>query len=336
MIKHITNINNIGGTASLAQESVTRIAHTLNFREIGLFNYNEIYDSDRDLTMRMDGIIAPVHHGDVVFFQYPSWNHYRYDEALIRHIRQFHNIKLVIWIEDVESLMFNSGLPSLMREISLFNQADLLIMPSVAMYEMLKENGLTQNNVLFQTVWDHLTDSVFTDHQPSKRIFFTGNYNRFPLLNDYHGTTPLYHYDFDKPSRENDSSFIWKGGKSPMKLLQSLSEGGFGLVWAEDDHFERYYSINQPHKLGFYLAAGIPVIVRKGCVHEDFVISNHLGYVAETLEEVDTLVQNTSDEEFANFYSSVASMQQLIVSGSFTSKLLQDAMIKLLAPSINI
>lgn len=329
MIKHITNINNIGGTASLAQENVTKIAHKLDFREIGLFNYPEWSDSDNDLSKRMDGIIAPIHHGDIVFFQYPSWNHLRYDEAFIEHIRQFHGVKLVIWVEDVEALMFNMGLPALLREIELFNKSDMLILPSKKMYETLKENGLTQDNVLFQTVWDHITDSVYLDHKPTKQLFFTGSFNRFPLLNNYHGHTPLIHYDHDRPSRANDSSFIWMGGQSPLQLLQTLSAGGFGLIWSEDEYFERYYSINQPHKLGFYLAAGIPVIIRKGSVHEDFILSNHLGYVAESLEEVDSLVQNTTEEDFKQFYSRIAGIQYLITSGAYTSKLLTDATIKL-------
>ena len=34
--------------------------------------------------------------------------------------------------------------------------------------------------------------------------------------------------------------------------------------------------MNQPYKLGTNLAAGIPVIVKKGCVHEEFVVKNGL------------------------------------------------------------
>lgn len=45
--------------------------------------------------------------------------------------------------------------------------------------------------------------------------------------------------------------------------MHELSKGGFGLVWSDDEYFDRYYSMNQPYKLGTNLAAGIPVIVKE-------------------------------------------------------------------------
>ena len=69
--------------------------------------------------------------------------------------------------------------------------------------------------------------------------------------------------------------------------MHELSKGGFGLVWSDDEYFDRYYSMNQPYKLGTNLAAGIPVIVKRGCVHEKFVERNGLGYAVDTLDEAD-------------------------------------------------
>lgn len=329
MIKHITNINNMGGTAPLAQENVTKIAHSLGMREIGLFNYAVWSDTDTELSRRMDGIIAPLHYGDFLIFQYPSWNHTRYDEAFVSHAKSFPNLKLVIWVEDVESLMFNGGLAALSREIQLFNRADMLILPSKGMHDVLLENGLTVKKVLYQTIWDHLTDSVYTEHQPLRRILFTGDYKRFPFLADYHGKTPIHHYSVAKPERPDDDSFQWKGGKTPQQLLSTLAEGGFGLVWSDEEYFDRYYSINQPHKLGFNLAAGIPVIVRKGCAHEDFILSNKIGFAVSSLEEADSIIQNISDEEYNTIYENIKPIQYLLTSGAYTAKLLQDSVIKM-------
>jgi len=332
MITHITNINNIAGTAPLAQENVSKIAHQLDMREIGLFLYPVWTDSDQDLSRRMDGIIASIHPNDIVIFQYPSWNHDRYDNAFINSVKSFPNVKLVIWVEDVETLMFNSGIAALSREIQMFNRADLLILPSKGMHDILRENGLTQNNVLYQTVWDHKTDSVYTVHQKHHRMFFTGEYSRFPFLANYHGNTPIFQYATAQPERENDISFQYQGFRSPDALLHILSEGGFGLVWSEETYFDRYYSFNQPHKLGFFLAAGIPVIVKKGCVHEEYVVNNHLGYAVDSLEEADSIIQNITDEEYDDLYSHITNIQALITSGVYTSKLLQDSVLKLLDP----
>lgn len=101
------------------------------------------------------------------------------------------------------------------------------------------------------------------DHAVTRCFHFAGNYNRFPFLAEYHGKTPIYQYDANKPDRENDDSFCWRGYFEQEKLMHELSKGGFGLVWSDDEYFDRYYSMNQPYKLGTNLAAGIPVIVKE-------------------------------------------------------------------------
>ena len=85
--------------------------------------------------------------------------------------------------------------------------------------------------------------------------------------------------------------------------------------------------MNQPHKLGFTLASGIPVIIRNGCVHSDFVREKDLGYVVDSLEEADNLVQNTSDEDYAKMISNIAPYQYMLLNGVYTKKLLMDALI---------
>ncbi len=91
------------------------------------------------------------------------------------------------------------------------------------------------------------------------------------------------------------TAFAGKGILS-KKLMHELSKGGFGLVWSDDEYFNKL--INQPYKLGTNLAAGIPVIVKRGCVHEKFVERNGLGYAVDTLDEADKLVQSITDAEY--------------------------------------
>ena len=112
--------------------------------------------------------------------------------------------------------------------------------------------------------------------------------------------------------------------------MHELSKGGFGLVWSDDEYFDRYYSMNQPYKLGTNLAAGIPVIVKRGCVHEKFVEGNGLGYAVDTLDEADKLVQSITDAEYIELYHNVKNIQKLILDGAYTRKTLQDAIIEVL------
>lgn len=165
---------------------------------------------------------------------------------------------------------------------------------------------------------------IFEDDDRLKKF----HENSYMIAEEY--KTPIYQYDANKPDRENDDSFCWRGYFEQEKLMHELSKGGFGLVWSDDEYFDRYYSMNQPYKLGTNLAAGIPVIVKRGCVHDKFVERNGLGYAVDTLDEADKLVQSITDAEYIKLYHNVKNIQKLILDGAYTRKTLQDAIIEVL------
>ena len=250
MKTHITTLNNMAGTASLAHRRVLKVAQSIGCHEMGLSFYPLKPDYAKEIDKRLDGIIAPLNYGDIVIFQYPSWIGVNYDESFVNKIKSYRDTKLIIFVQDIQKLMFDSEQVILDMEIRTLNKADLLILPSKKMHRYLKENG--------------------------------------------------------------------------------LSKGGFGLVWSDDEYFDRYYSMNQPYKLGTNLAAGIPVIVKRGCVHEKFVERNGLGYAVDTLDEADKLVQSITDAEYIELYRNVKNIQKLILDGAYTRKTLQDAIIEVL------
>lgn len=330
---HITCLNNMGGTATLAHRKVHDVAKSLGYKEMGLARYDLQPDFYNELLHRLDGIIAPLNYGDIVIFQYPSWNGPNYDECFIEKIKSYQDTKLIIFVQDIQKLLFNSEDFILSWEIRLLNQADLLILPSEKMHDFLKDNGLRDIDVIYQKIWDYPSDVCYENHETLRRFLFTGNWDRFPFLKGYYGKTPIYQYDGQKPERDNDESFIWKGFYEPDLLMYELSKGGFGLVWSEKEYFDRYYSMNQPYKLGTNLAAGIPVIVRKGCSHENFIINNGLGFAVDSLEEADEIVQSISDDEYRSLYNNVRNIQKLLLSGAYTRSVLQEAVIRVLESS---
>lgn len=197
----------------------------------------------KEIDKRLDGIIAPLNYGDIVIFQYPSWIGVNYDESFVNKIKSYRDTKLIIFVQDIQKLMFDSEQAILDMEIKTLNKADLLILPSKKMHRYLKENGLDEKPVIYQTIWDMPSDICFVDHAVTRCFHFAGNYNRFPFLAEYHGKTPIYQYDANKPDRENDDSFCWRGYFEQEKLMHELSKGGFGLVWSDDEYFDRYYSM---------------------------------------------------------------------------------------------
>lgn len=120
--------------------------------------------------------------------------------------------------------------------------------------------------------------------------------------------------------------FVWKmGWLEPDCLLMELSKGGFGLVWYGNEEWHRYLTMNNSLKLGTYLAAGIPVIVPRGISSQSMVEENHLGIVADTLEEAAKVVKNMTESEYREYASAVARFAPLVRKGYFTRKCLLDA-----------
>ncbi len=107
--------------------------------------------------------------------------------------------------------MFDSEQAILDMEIKTLNKADLLILPSKKMHRYLKENGLDEKPVIYQTIWDMPSDICFVDHAVTRCFHFAGNYNRFPFLAEYHGKTPIYQYDANKRTEKMMTAFAGEG-----------------------------------------------------------------------------------------------------------------------------
>lgn len=326
---HITNLHNLGGTATLAQNDVVRVARELGYREMPIERRSFYEDYWNMISHHQDGAIASLYFDDVVIFQYPSWNGTDYDKTFVQKLKAYAGVKLIVFVHDFQQMMFNSE-PHIMRvEVEILNQADVLIFPTEKMYQHLLQNGLNPSiPVFFQKIWEMPGYAEYTGHENLKRICFTGNFTRFPFLQEYYGKTVLEYYDGEQPKRKDDACFRYMGYRTPMELLEELAKGGFGLVWCDKTYFEQYYSMNQPHKLGFCLAAGIPVIARRGCAHEKFIEENHLGYIVDSLEEMDVLVQQTDEETYQWMIKQVHKIQRISLKGLYTKKLLIDAVIK--------
>lgn len=195
MKTHITTLNNMAGTASLAHRRVLKVAQSIGCHEMGLSFYPLKPDYAKEIDKRLDGIIAPLNYGDIVIFQYPSWIGVNYDESFVNKIKSYRDTKLIIFVQDIQKLMFDSEQAILDMEIRTLNKADLLILPSKKMHRYLKENGLDEKPVIYQTIWDMPSDICFVDHAVTRCFHFAGNYNRFPFLAEYHGNQTCPDYD---------------------------------------------------------------------------------------------------------------------------------------------
>ena len=171
---HITNLHNIGGTATLAMDGVVQIAKKLDFTEMGVMKRQFYEDYWNAISHHLDGTIASLYHGDIVFFQYPTWNGPDYDKVFVDRIKLYNDVRLVIFVHDLQKLMFDSEEFILKMEVGVLNRADLLILPSVKMREYLLTNGLDSNiPILYQKIWEVPGFPCFREHQNLKKMLCT-------------------------------------------------------------------------------------------------------------------------------------------------------------------
>jgi len=325
---HITNIYNQLGTQGIAQQKIAKVAKEMGFHEMGLFRYNTDYDSDSELGTRLDGIIASLQWGDIVFVQSPSWNGLRYDSRFMRKIKAYRDVKVAVFVHDVIPLAFDSGEGNLRATINIYNQADLIIVPSQHMLDFLRQHGLTVKHQMVQEIWDYPISFELGTPAYHKRIFFTGAPSRFPFISDWKYQTPMVLYTGVDFSTEGLNIEL-HGYQKETVLLSELSVGGYGLVWPSDEA-NTYYQMVQPYKVGSYLAAGIPVIMQKGLGPEQTILKNGLGFVVDNLEEANQIVQSTSEDEYNQMVHRIAEFNTLVKDGWFTKKMLTDAVMLLL------
>lgn len=325
---HITNIYNQPGTQGIAQQKTAEIAKSMGFYEMSLFRYTADVDNDRELGTRLDGILASLQFGDIVFIQSPSWNGIRYDLRFVRKLKAYRGVKIVMLVHDVIPLAFNSGEDKLRATVEIYNHADLIIVPSEKMLNLLRRYGLTVKKHIIQALWDYPVHFNLEYPKFYKRLFFTGAPSRFPFVENWKYQSQLVMYTGVKFNPEGLNIKL-RDYQKETKLLMDLSEGGYGLVWSSDEA-NSYYQLLQPYKIPSYLAAGIPVIMQKGLSPEKLIVENNLGFVAESLDEVDEIVQTTSEEQYNQMVQRISEFNFLIKDGWFTKKLLTDAVMLLL------
>lgn len=334
---HISKIYGYIGTGAKRQEMVTAIAkRDLHFDELGIYRYLVESDTPEMLRARLDGILASLFYGDIVIIQSPTWNGLSFDEFLMRLLGAYRDVGKIMFIHDVPPLMSESYRPFLQRYINLYNQADLIIVPSQKMFDVLREHGLTVKKIVVHKIFDYVA-SVDETIKPvfRKVVNLAGNPNWDPELEFCKNWKPdnvqlaVTADSGDWAQGKNISFLGWFNNDN--SLVNALRKsGGFGLLWYEDLSWTEYNKMNAHYKLSACLAAGLPVIVPVGTAEQDTIVHKNLGFAAASLEEAADRIEHMEEEEYRKMAENVEKFSYLLREGYFTRKALTDAVSQLL------
>lgn len=164
------------------QEIVERVSERLGYKEISFFRFDDKCDTDVELDIRMEGIMAPMGDDDILIFQYPSMVSLRYDSFAVKHIKK--GTKLIIFVQDLGCKVCPKEYADIEQEIALFNRADLLILQSETMCGYLRANGLKDIPVLYQKMWDYPYNICRHVDNSDRKIDYISNISIGALLDD--------------------------------------------------------------------------------------------------------------------------------------------------------
>ena len=152
MKAHITNLYNFCKDDPLVerQHLFASVARTQGFLEMGIFEYPVATDSEMELSKRIDGIIASLQFGDVVFMQLPTKNGWDYEHLLHMKIKAYRNTKVVLLIHDMKMFLETDEATKEMY-IEMCRNSHLIICPEKKDEQYLRQYGI-QNVTNFSRV----------------------------------------------------------------------------------------------------------------------------------------------------------------------------------------
>lgn len=317
---YITRLNGVENQAKYMQCMTAEIAHWIGFREMGIYYYNANAESDGNRSVRYDGMIAGISPGDVVVFQFHTWNGLKFERGLVDRVKAYHG-RVVIFVHTVEALMIRSSGFMLGETVELFNQAEVLIVPSYAMKRFLVDSGIRPDmKFVVQEMWDYTTCISFT-REPvfRKEIHCAGGFDFHTIQNWNSGVAlKVYNSSMVVPSQ----NVINMGTIKTEELLIALSKGGFGLEWYQDEQAYKYMKYGNSLSLSRYLAAGIPVVVPTGISCQKLIEDNHLGLAVNSLDEAVGAIEDMSELGYREYVQHVGQFAIALRNGYYTKKCL--------------
>lgn len=321
------NYKEINSAGNKAKTDIEYILASINCRNAGLkqtIHSNAI----SGFILSFLGIIKAffsIRKGEVLVLQYPFKKYY----VLACRMAHFKGSKVVTVIHDLGSFRRKKLSPE--QEIIRLSNSDYIIAHNDSMKKWLLDNGY-KKPVDTLGIFDYLSKT-----KPSERTFTKGKYdiiyagtlhfrkNTFlyewgDFISDYNVT--LYGNGLEISKMSKKEKFSNKGFVKSDELIQTAT-GDFGLIWdgASIDgctgDFGTYLMYNNPHKASLYIRCHLPLIIWEKAGLASFVHDNNIGFCIDSLEELNDLFRELTEEEYNIMKSNVVKVSDQLANGHF-------------------
>ena len=252
----------------------------------------------------------------------------------ILRIKRIKNFKIIFLIHDLyclrysepESIRINES--EINTDIKLMSQCDYIIAHNPIMVDRLKQFGCT-SNIISLNIFDYIYNLPVRrtkTRTPDQRIqvVFAGNLSKSKFLQNMDNKPHNYNLIIYGGPEMKFRNSIYKGCVD-ADILPNIIEGHFGLIWEGDfiaKETDNYLCVNNPHKMSMYIVAGLPIIVWRKSAAAKFVEENKIGITIESLDEIDTIADKLTTEQYSIMVENCHKIRQSLVHGEHIYKAL--------------
>ncbi len=334
------NYYGLSGAGNKAKTDIERTLQEMGARNLGL--RTTFYDNKVvAFVLNLVGIVKMmccIRRGDTLVLQYPVKKYF----SFICSVAHGRGARVIVVIHDLMSL--HRKRVTLETELSRLGKADVIIASNEKMQHWLMAQGL-QCPMTALGLFDYL-DGQTAEKVSSPLPHREGVGEGLSLVyagalvmrkNSYllelahkarHFTLHIYGNADGLPGIDKAPHAVCYPFTPADEFIRS-ADGDFGLVWDGDSletcqgDFGEYLRYNSPHKVSFYLRAGLPVIIWREAAVAPIIEKEGIGITIGSIAELEERLQHLTADEIQKMRDNVSRISQRLANGEFFREALQ-------------
>ena len=272
--------------------------------------------------------------GDILFLQYPIKKYFTF----ICTVARFKGAKTISLIHDIGSIRTHRL--TTQQEVKRLSHSDYILATNNKMKEWLISNNF-QKPIEGLGLWDYRSPYFNKNSHP---ICNPGNISsvyagaihvrKNPFLIQLSKKLKTWNLIIYGKKEEltgwaNNPLITFKGFVQPDEFIRTV-KADFGLVWDGDSLdtcsgiFGEYLKWNTPHKVSFYLRAGLPIIIWKQAAVTPILEKAGVCIAINTLSELEQKLNELSSDELSKMKENTKRLAERLNQGFFLRQALDN------------
>ena len=340
-----SNGKELNQAGSKAPNDVATIADTLNFKRVIVstkykYGAKDLFKFLCVLKSLIDWLCLffRIKKNSILLIQCPMVGGGKLRNYILKRLKSKKNIKIIALVHDVELLRYTTTLKTSIDEFKLMLKvSDKIIVHNPKMLKWFEDYGVSKDKLISLNIFDYLYTLIEKNHEFAKVVQIAGNLdlNKSAYLKELKKLNTefiLYGPNYDGAV---DGDNITYKGSFPPEQLPYLLDKGFGLIWdgLKTDtctgDLGNYLRYNNPHKLSLYIASELPVFIWAEAAEADFVKENLVGYAINSINDIDSILNKMTKDEYDVLLENVKKVAKKLTSGFYTRTALEQAIFSL-------